>query len=86
MAVKAVAQITSFDMDNAGMINIYLRIMNYGNVSNNVQSGPYDPGSSDVTIDTDLKAFVKQYCIDTWSEVFGMLDTVRILFKLNSLV
>lgn len=86
MAVKACAMIASFDCETNGDINLYLDINNKGNVSHAVHYGPADPSTTDLALDSDLKAFVKQYCIDTWSETFGMFDTVRILFKLNSLV
>ncbi len=86
MAVKAIAMIASFDCETNGDLNLYLDINNKGNVSHAVHYGPVDPTTTDLTMDADLKNFVKQYTIDTWSESYGMLDTVRILFKLNSLV
>lgn len=86
MAVKAIAQIMSFDCETTGDLNLYLHINNFGRVASGVHFGPVSAAISDATIDADLSAFVKQYCIDTWSETFGMLDTVRILFKVNSVL
>lgn len=86
MAVKAIAQIMSFDCETNGDLNLYLHINSFGSVASAVHFGPVDPSTTDLTIDNDLKAFVKQYCIDTWSTSFGMLDTVRVLFRVNSIV
>lgn len=86
MAVKAIAQIMSFDCETTGWMNLYLHINNFGHVASGVHFGPVDPATTNTAIDSDLQTFVKQYCIDTWSETFGMLDTVRILFKVDSII
>lgn len=86
MAVKAVAMIRNFDLETNGDLNLYLDINSFGNVATAVHFGPVDPGSTDLTLDNNLKAFVKQYAIDNWSVTFGLFDTTRILFALNSVI
>jgi len=73
-------------MEADGTLTLYLHITDsIGHNISDIAMPGVNAASTDVTVNADIKVFVKNYMETNWGTVFGVLDTVRILFRLNSL-
>lgn len=84
MAVRAIGMLKSFDFGNDTDFTLYIRIMSHsGDISESVSYGPISPAVSDVTLNAELRAFIRQYAIDTWNISFQPTDSIRLLYTVD---
>lgn len=93
MAVKAIAQILGFDWQAGGTVNdglnIQLRIYSVDPVHTVVlYTGYIGMSENDAAsvINAKLATFIKNYCTENFEVTFGLLDSVRILAAVDSIL
>lgn len=91
MALKALVQIREFDYDPTGGLSFTIKIFGLSPVSNlidRVNTGFTNTQPSDAAsvINAAIAAFTKDYCATNWGTVWDVLDTVRILAAVDSIL
>lgn len=91
MALRAIGQILSFDFDPTEGLKFKLKIITTDNppFSTDNHWTPYtglNAGDSASTINSWLMTYIKNYCEDTFSITIGILDTIRILAAVDSIL
>lgn len=84
MAVKAVVMLTDFNL-NGNDLYFKCKIEDASHSVSDIDLGPYDPATSDTSINADIKETVKQYAISNWGTSFGQLDKVRLVHLVDLL-
>lgn len=85
MAVKAIGIITDINWDQTGL-TVFLEIHAEDTQhAEDLQCTGLNPSASDLSLDADIAAFVKDYAQNQFGITFGPLDTARVLFKINSI-
>lgn len=91
MALKALVQIREFDYDPSGGMSFTIKIFCLSPVANlidRVNTGFTNTMPSDAAsvINAAVASFTKDYCTTTWGTVWDVLDTVRILAAVDSIL
>ena len=82
MAVKACAFIADAALFAVGLkLDISITDIS-GNVAQ-IQYGPVSPDIAEITLNSDIRATVKEYAINNWGTTFDVLDTVRLIHRIS---
>lgn len=85
MAIKAVMRIMDSYMES-GFITFTLGISDFNNAANYVPCGPLSVELTDLQMNTYIRDFGKNYCIENWITVFEGSDKIKLMQQINSLV